>query len=173
MFAKLTVTTFSLLQKPPHGAVVKNPPSSVEDYVWSLGWEDPLEKKMATHSSILVWRIPWTEEAGRLYPMGSQRVRHSWAHTYIQTHTHTPPLKQSLTFSAAIALSKEVSSFIKPRLVFFLTSSMFPKWLRTSAPCGWMSILPPWNLPELQPSCKAISTHPVYLLPHQQKEEEE
>ena len=46
------------------------------DPVPSLGWEDPLEKEMATHSSTLVWEIPWTEEPGRLQSMGSQRVRH-------------------------------------------------------------------------------------------------
>ena len=50
-----------------------------ETQVWSLGWEDPLEKGMATHSSILVLRIPWTEEPGGLQFMGSQRVRHNWA----------------------------------------------------------------------------------------------
>ena len=44
-----------------------------------LGGEDPLEKKMATHSSILAWRIPWTEEPGGLQFTGSQRVRHDWA----------------------------------------------------------------------------------------------
>ena len=47
-----------------------------ETWVRSLGQEDPLEKEMATHSSTLAWRIPWTEEPGRLQPMGSQRVRH-------------------------------------------------------------------------------------------------
>ena len=46
----------------------------------SLGWEDPLEKEIATHSSILAWRIPWTEEAGRLHSTGSQRVGHDWSH---------------------------------------------------------------------------------------------
>ena len=50
-----------------------------EMQVQSLGWEDPLEKGMATHSSILAWRIPWTEEPGRLESMGSQRVGHDWA----------------------------------------------------------------------------------------------
>ena len=44
--------------------------------VRSLSWDDPLEKRMATHSSILAWRIPWTEEPSRLQPMVSQRVRH-------------------------------------------------------------------------------------------------
>ena len=53
---------------------VKNLPSMLETWVRSLGWEDPLEKEMATHSSILRWRIPWTEEPGRLQSMGSQRV---------------------------------------------------------------------------------------------------
>ena len=48
-------------------------------WVWSQGWEDPLEKGMATHLSILAWRIPWTEEPGGLLFMGSQRVGHNWA----------------------------------------------------------------------------------------------
>ena len=52
--------------------MVKNPPAMQETGVQSLGWEDPLEKEMATHSSILAWRIPWTEEPGRLQSMGSQ-----------------------------------------------------------------------------------------------------
>ena len=55
--------------------VVKNQVANAGD-VRSLGWEDPLEEGMATHSSILVWRIPWTEEAGGLRSMGSQRVGH-------------------------------------------------------------------------------------------------
>ena len=49
-----------------------------ETWVQCLGWEDPLEKEMATHSSILAWRIPWREESCRLQSMGSQRVRHDW-----------------------------------------------------------------------------------------------
>ena len=53
---------------------VKNPPSMWETWVGSLGWEDPLEKRKATHSSVLAWRISWTEEPGRLRSMGSQRV---------------------------------------------------------------------------------------------------
>ena len=56
--------------------MVKNPSAMRETWVLSLGWEDPLEKGMATHSSILAWRIPWTHEPGRLQSVGSQRVRH-------------------------------------------------------------------------------------------------
>ena len=59
--------------------MVKNPPANagdVRDRVRSLGQEDPLEKGMATHSSIIAWRIPWTEEPGGLQSIGSQRVEH-------------------------------------------------------------------------------------------------
>ena len=58
--------------------MVKNP-AAMQTCVQSLGGEDPLEKEMATHSSILAWRIPWTQEPGRLQSMGSQRVRHDLA----------------------------------------------------------------------------------------------
>ena len=56
--------------------MVKNLPAVQETWVQSLGEEDPLEKGMATHSSILAWKIPWTEESGGLQSMGSQRVIH-------------------------------------------------------------------------------------------------
>ena len=55
---------------------VKNLSAMLETWVQSLGREDPLEKEMATHSSILAWRTPWMEEPGGLQSMGSQRVRH-------------------------------------------------------------------------------------------------
>ena len=58
---------------------VKNLPAMQETQVQSLGQEDPLEKGMAAHSSILAWSFPWTEEPGRIQSMGSQRVRHDWA----------------------------------------------------------------------------------------------
>ena len=57
--------------------MVKNLPALGETQVQSLGLEDPLEKGMAIHSNILAWRIPWTEEPGRLLSMGLQRVRHN------------------------------------------------------------------------------------------------
>jgi len=56
---------------------VKNLPAVQETWVRSLGWEDPLEKEMATHSSILAWKISWKEESGGLQSMGSQRVGHN------------------------------------------------------------------------------------------------
>ena len=56
--------------------ILKSLPAMWETQVQSLGWEDPLEKGMATHTSILARKIPWTEESGGLQSMGSQRVRH-------------------------------------------------------------------------------------------------
>ena len=53
---------------------IKYLPTMWETWVQFLGWEDPLEKEMATHSSILAWKIPWTEKPGRLQSMGSQKV---------------------------------------------------------------------------------------------------
>ena len=60
----------------PSGSAVKNPPAMQETWVQFLGWEDPLKKEMATDSSILAWRIPWTEDPGGLQSTGLQRVKH-------------------------------------------------------------------------------------------------
>ena len=78
----------------------KNLPAMQEAQDWSLGQEDPLEKKMAIHHRVCAWRIPWTEDPGVLQSMGSQRVRHTFAyigkhtyahtfHTYVWKHTYT------------------------------------------------------------------------------------
>ena len=67
------------LSRPLMAQMVKNLPAIQESRVPSLCQENPLEKGMATHSSILAWRIPWTEEPGQLQSMGSQRVTHDWA----------------------------------------------------------------------------------------------
>ena len=90
MFFQIPVTL--LMVSLPHGMpfstlisgffgdqTVKNLPAVQEIWVQSLGWEDPLEKGMTTHSSILAWRILWTEEPGQLQSMGLQRVWHEWA----------------------------------------------------------------------------------------------
>ena len=65
-----------IVRAPLVAQMMKNPPAMQETQVQSLGQEDSLEEGMATHSSILAWRIPWTEEPGGLQSMGSQRVRH-------------------------------------------------------------------------------------------------
>ena len=72
----------------PGGSAVKNLSAMQEmqeTWVQSLGWKDPLEEGMVTHSGILSWRIPWTEEPTGLQSMGSQRVRHSWSNVAKET----------------------------------------------------------------------------------------
>ena len=82
MYIFLTYLVF-LAPKDTWGSLVaqtvKRLPAILKTQVQSLGWEDPLEKEMATHSSTLAWKIPWTEEPGRLQSMGSWRVGHDWA----------------------------------------------------------------------------------------------
>ena len=72
MFSSMSFTKERLVAQ-----MVKSLPAMQETRLQSLGQEDPPEKEMATHSSILAWRIPWTEEPGRLQSMGSQRVGHN------------------------------------------------------------------------------------------------
>ena len=74
----------------PVAQTVKNLPAMQETRGQSLGWEDPLEKGMAIHSSILAWRIPWTEEPGWPQSMGSQRVGHDWATNTTIATTNIP-----------------------------------------------------------------------------------
>ena len=89
--------------------MAKNLSAMPETHVWSLGWEDPLEKEMATHSSILSWNIPWTEEPDRLESMGSQRVRHNSA-TKQQKHQQAFFI---YIFSACVKAEKKMLKIIE------------------------------------------------------------
>jgi len=78
-----------------------------ETRVLSLGWEDPLEKEMAIHSSTIAWKIPWTEEPGRLQSMGSQRVRHDWATSRSRSFTlHQSSISRVTIYSLDVLLSQ-------------------------------------------------------------------
>ena len=79
---------------------IKNLPAVQETRVWSLGWEDPLEKEMATHSSILAWKISWTKEPGGLQSMGSQRVGHDWATNTYYSFLNVSTRKCKVTYVA-------------------------------------------------------------------------
>ena len=95
----LSVNINTSLWAPLAALMLKNLPAmqETEIWVWFLGWEDPLEKGMAAHSSILAWRIPWTEElAGS---MGLQRVGHDWSNT---VHIRAPGRNQCNNFSTKI-----------------------------------------------------------------------
>ena len=76
LFLQVAENSGSILTSSLVAQMVKRLPTVQETWVQSLGREDPLEKEMATHSSTLAWRIPWTEKPGRLQSMGSQRVGH-------------------------------------------------------------------------------------------------
>ena len=86
----------------PSDSAVKNLPVMQETQVRSLGWENPLREHMATHSSILAWRIPWTEEPGGLQSLGLHRVRHdwsNWAHQFSSVAQSCPILCDSMDCS--------------------------------------------------------------------------
>ena len=70
--------SYNIIRQIYNYKMVKHLPAMRETQVRFLGWEDPLEKEMAIHSSTLAWKIPWTEEPDRLQSMGSQRVGHDW-----------------------------------------------------------------------------------------------
>ena len=90
---------------------VKRLPTMWESWVQSLGWEDLLEKEMATHPSILAWKIPWTEEPGRLQSTGSQRV----GHDYYQLIILSPAAKYILIGTTGIHTIRENSVLGRPQ----------------------------------------------------------
>ena len=100
--------------------LVKNTPAMQETWVQSLGWEDPLEKGKATHSSVLAWRIPWTVQS-----MGSQRVGHHWV-TFTLTFLTLPPLW----------LLRNPSS----------KSNYYHQLFKSTASCMYMLLLLSWGL---------------------------
>ena len=81
--------------------VVKSSPEMWEIWVPSMGLKDPLEKGMATHSSILAWEIPWTEEPGGLQSLESQRVGHNW----VTKHSTAQSIKMNMCFIAQLYLT--------------------------------------------------------------------
>ena len=111
--------------------MVKNLPAVQETWVQFLGWEDLLEKGMATHSSIFAWRIPWTEEPGRLQSMGLQRVRHDW-----ETNTFTFSSRRSSNLftwhiwhmTSQSGLHTPLTHFTRTLVIFIFTHIMVFTW---------------------------------------------
>ena len=104
----------------------------IKMWVRSLGWEDPLEEGMATHSSILAWRIPWTEEPGGLWSMESQRVGHDWSHL----------ARMRFFLSRFFLGSKGQFSNLQPWLKMFIPTSGVWPWLWTI----FFKSTPFWNV---------------------------
>ena len=116
----------------PGGSEVKASACNAGDPVWSLGWEDPLEKEMATHSSILAWRIPWTEEPGGLQFTGSQRVGHDWATSLSLYYTIRP-------FCLSILYIIFYFASVIPKLTIDLFPTPSPLWQpQVCSLCLWV-----------------------------------
>ena len=119
----------------PGGPVVKNPPAIQETQILSLGWKEPLKKEMATHSNILAWEIPWTEEPSGLQAMGPQRVRHELATKQKQQYLHIictyPPIYSEIIFRLLVIPNSSLTLLGPSRIFFFLAFSVF----------GWLT---PW-----------------------------
>ena len=108
--------------------MVKCLPATQEAPVWSLGWEVPLEKEMATHSSTLAWKISWMEEPGRLQSMKSQRVGHDWATSLCCPHPCLQADPQGGSRGRVLAPSLPLSN---------KTGSQTPeRWLQLHRGCG-------------------------------------
>ena len=101
--------------------MVKNLPSMQETWVRSLGWEDPLEKGMATHSSLLAWRIPWTQEPGEIQSMGLQRVGHSYVTNTFTFHFFRQ--RETLDVSSTKKRRKLIAILNLPR--FYMVASLW------------------------------------------------
>ena len=123
----------------PGGSDGKESSCSAGDQVWSPDWEDPLEKGIAIHTSILAWRIPWTENPGDLQSMALQRVRHKWlTHTHKRTHTHT----SSRQFVLYIMSLVTVIIFNLGVLYFWCPSSLYiHKMISYLFACGYSFVL--------------------------------
>ena len=125
--------------------MVKNLPAMQETWVWSLDWEDPMEEGLATHSSILAWRIPWTEEPGGLQSVGWQRARHNWV-----TNTHTHTLKSYCSVQRGLVKTQNADPTTPYRFVWndFLMDevSIGAKWQRVDCAGPHWSALTIWTL---------------------------
>ena len=100
-------------------------PAMRETWVWSLGREDPLEKEMAAHSSTFAWKIPWTEEPGRLQSMGSQRFRHDWA-----TSLHfTFSFQRNSTWGNCFSGQGNLVNQVKEKIPAMVFSADLPLWV--------------------------------------------
>ena len=115
------ISNYLLFFIQPDGSVVKNPPAMQETQemrIQSLGQEDPLEKGMATHCNILAWRVPWTEEPGRLQSMGSDN------HDGVITHLEPDILECEVNWALEVLLRTKLVEVIEFQLSYFKSSKM-------------------------------------------------
>ena len=135
--------------------MVKCLPAMQETWVQSLGWEDPLEKEMATHSSTHVWKIPWMEKPGGLQSMGSQRVRHDWTTSLSffdsESLNKVRTLQLTLPFTdyrcTWQSMTNHIPSFNFFYLIFIAYFIFWPYW------ATWGILVP---LPRIEPMLLAV-----------------
>ena len=148
----LTCLDFLLPTRPWASLVaqtIKNLPAMQKTQVQSLGQEDPLEKGMTAHSSILAWRTPWTEEPGEPQSMVSQRVGHYWATT---TYIHTPgPRVLTSSSDSSRQQSKSLSSTLSSSFLLFSSQPSCPNGPQTE----WLTLTVNQGLQ----SCRTSSWH--------------
>ena len=134
-------------------------------WIWSLSWEDPLEKEMATNSNILGWRIPWTEEPGGPQSMGLQRVSHDWSNlSHTHTHTQGHIIAQLNLVPVLFIIAGWIFTFLNNRflwhcevcgllfrMIFFYTCTQSSMYLLATMPCVLQTLeisqmTGPWEL---------------------------
>ena len=134
--------------------MVKSLPAVWKTQVQSLDWEDPLEKEMATHSSILAWEIPWTEEPGRLQSMGSRRVGHDWVTSLFQDDK----------FVQYILCVNPWNLHQKDKSPKYVTIGLFPEDPKVSVEGKtWDKMLEVWNSRRQKSSWRRISINRIHL----------
>ena len=156
-------------------------PAMRETWVWSLGREDPWEKEMATHSSILAWEIPWMEEPGDLQPTGSQRVRHDWATSLSLSLTSLGNfISSKRLLCISNQLPRSLQKFAKASRDLFIFTAVcllynvvsfrhIAKWISyvcTYIPAFW-GVSFPIRLPqstEQSSLCYTIGSHIIYFM---------
>ena len=122
---------------------VKNLPAmqeTQETWVRSLSQEDPLEKGMVTHSSVLAWRVSWTEEPGELQSIGSQRIRHDWTHIYlINTYVFSSFLSLIIYISIALVANFEINLWLQSVQLGLLPTSTRDGYCECYTELEWKS----------------------------------
>ena len=140
----------------PGDSLVKNPPAMQEPReMWdqSLGWEDPLEKGMATHSSIYFGRVPWAEESGGLQSMGSHRVGHEWGDLVAE---RGKPVQVQRDKTGALGQEVQENSPAEPGLPSPLISVL----LKPPSKCSCS----PWRIHPLHPVCRSGTARGPFLI---------
>ena len=145
IFDNTVLYNWNLLTTSLVAQMVKNLPVMQETWVWSLGWEDPLEKGLATHSSILAWRIPWKEKPGGLQSMVSQRIGYDWASNtftfFPLKGSYQPKKKKKINYKRQMCEVDMLISFMQESFTNVYIQQIITMYISNSSQF-YLSILP-------------------------------